>query len=348
MINLDNFDPNGCSFANGNFIGLPFDEKAAQIVFLPVPWEVTVSYSAGCARAADNILNASYQLDLYDADVKDAWKIGIFLRPLSKKILAKSDKYRQLACQHIEQVEQKLKPKKSTLAAVNKACTQLQDWVEKHSAEILDSGKIVGLIGGDHSTPLGLLRALGKKHKKEHFGVLHIDAHCDLRDAYEGFTYSHASIFRNALESVPNISKLVQVGIRDYCQEELDYAKSQGERVKIYFDQNIKEAQYQGKNFHKICLDIVAQLPQLVYISFDIDGLDPKLCPNTGTPVAGGFELQQMYYLVKLVALSGRQIIGFDLVETGIGSEWDGNVAARMLYKMANLAAFSQGLASMA
>lgn len=338
----EDFDPNGCSLANGNFIGLPFDEDSARIVFLPVPWEVTVSYSAGTARAAENILRASYQLDLYDADVIDAWQVGIFMRPMNRKLLRLSDKTRYLACQHIERVERREKPKQKQLAKINERCARVHDWVEEQAAALLQEGKMPVVVGGDHSTPLGLIRAVGKHYAEQKFGILHIDAHADLRPAYEDFTYSHASIFYNVLREVPNVSQLTQVGIRDYCEQELDVATADG-RVKMFFDQDIKEAQYRGETYHKICEQIIATLPDLVYVSVDIDGLDPKLCPNTGTPVAGGFELQQVFYLFKLLVQSGRTIIGFDLVEVGAASEWDGNVAARLLYRLANFAARSQG-----
>ena len=344
MINLEDYDPSACSMANGNLVGLPFNEENAQVVLLPVPWEVTVSYNAGTARAIDNIIQASYQLDLYDADIQDAWKMGIYVLPTHEETLAKSDKYRQLAEEHIHNIENNLPINTALLQEINQACEAVHQWVEHTAKAQLDQNKLVGLIGGDHSTPLGLIRAISQKYAHQSFGILHIDAHCDLRKAYEDFTYSHASIFYNALETIPNISKLVQVGIRDYCQEEVDYAHSQGNRVKIYFDQYIKEAAYNGKTFHAICQEIIEELPELVYISFDIDGLDPKLCPNTGTPVAGGFELQEMFYLIKQVVASGRKIVAFDVVEVGIQSEWDGNVAARLLYKMANLAGRSQGL----
>ncbi len=338
----EDFDPNGCSLANGNFIGLPFDEESAKIVFLPVPWEVTVSYNAGTARAPENILRASYQLDLYDPDVQDAWEVGIFMRPASRKLLRLSDKTRYLACQHIERVERREKIKKTQIRKINERCARVHDWVEKEATELLEKDKFVALIGGDHSTPLGLIRAVGKRYAGEKFGILHIDAHADLRPAYEGFVYSHASIFYNVLREVPNLSRLTQVGIRDYCEQELDVASADG-RVKIFFDQDIKEAQYAGKTYRDTCADIIATLPDLVYISIDIDGLDPKLCPNTGTPVAGGFELQEVLYLCKMLVQAGKKIIGFDLVEVGSSSEWDGNVAARILYRLANLSARSQG-----
>lgn len=341
-MSIQDYNPNECSLENGNLVGLPFDEQTARVILLPVPWEATVSYSAGTAKAAENIVQASYQLDLYDADVEDAWKLGIYVRPLDKKILEHSNETRKLAKKHIKRIEKREKIDKKELAEINKQCHALKNWVYSQTSEILNAGKLVGLIGGDHSTPLGLLQALGERHSE--FGILHIDAHCDLRNAYEGFTYSHASIFYNTLEQVYSARKLVQVGIRDYCQEEVDYIAEQGDRITVFTDQAIKESLYKGKSFHHICEQIIAELPQLVYISFDIDGLDPKLCPNTGTPVAGGFELQEMFYLIKQVVLSGRKIIGFDLSEVGAASEWDGNVGARVLYKLCNLMGHSQEL----
>src|SRR5690606_22350870 len=202
--------------------------------------------------------------------------------------------------------------------------------------ELLNAGKLVGLVGGDHSTPLGFFKAIGDKHGD--FAILQIDAHADLREAYEGLTYSHASIMFNALAEIPSLKKLVQVGTRDYSHGEWDLIKNSNGRIVTYFDKQIKERAYEGECWKSIVDDIVNQLPQKVYISFDIDGLDPKLCPNTGTPVQGGFETQQVYYLFKKIVESGRHLIGFDLNEVGVSSdEWDENVGARILYKLCNL-----------
>jgi agmatinase len=208
--------------------------------------------------------------------------------------------------------------------------------VYEQTKDILAKGKLVGLLGGDHSTPLGYFKAIAEQYPD--FGILQIDAHMDLRKAYEGFNYSHASIMYNALEEIPQIKKLVQVGIRDFCDEEFDYMSNSDGRVVSYFDKDIKENLYEGGNWKNIVDDIVNQLPQYVFISFDIDGLNPKLCPHTGTPVQGGFEVQEIYYLFKKVMQSGRKIIGFDLNEIGVShDEWDENVGARILYKLCNI-----------
>ncbi|HNG06334.1 MAG TPA: arginase family protein, partial [Saprospiraceae bacterium] len=113
----------------------------------------------------------------------------------------------------------------------------------------------------------------------------------------------------------------------------------------VYYDHYIKQAIYRGDKFSKIVKEMISNLPDKVYISFDIDGLDPKLCPNTGTPVPGGFEFSEVCFIFEQIVESGRTIIGFDLVETGAaGNAWDGNVAARVVYKLASWMAKSNGI----
>lgn len=332
----NSFNPNGYGIKNGHFIGLPYSEKDAKVVLLPVPWEATVSYAAGTALGPNNILEASYQLDLVDWDQPKAWETPIYMYPPNADILENSNHCRTLAQAHIDTLEHQLPVDEVRLASINATAQAVHEWVYWQSKALLAEGKRVGLVGGEHSIPFGYLRALAEKYPN--FGILQIDAHCDLRQAYEGFLHSHASIFYNVLEQIPAVQKLVQVGIRDVCQAELDYAEEQGERVAIYSMQAIRQQLFEGQaTFQQICQAIVAQLPQQVYISFDIDGLDPKLCPNTGTPVPGGLEIEEAFYLLQQIKASGRQIIGFDLCEVGSAAEWDGNVGARVLYKLAVL-----------
>lgn len=342
---IDNFDPNGVCLANGNFAGLPFEEDAADVILFPIPWEVTVSYNAGTAGGPENIREGSLQLDLYDADIKDAWQLGIYMRPTEDIWWERSNDLREQAEEYIgllEKGEEITAPFLQNIAAkINEGTDNMVRWVHGETKHLLKKGKLVGLVGGDHSTPLGYLKALTEIHT-DGFGILQIDAHCDLRDAYEGFTHSHASIFYNALK-MSQVQRLVQVGIRDYCSDELAIIQKSDGRIQTFFDQNIKEKQYNGITWNEICEEIVATLPQKVYVSFDIDGLDPKHCPDTGTPVPGGFEMQEMFYLLKKVVLSGRTIIGFDLSEVGGEFEWDGNVGARIVYKLCNLMGRSNG-----
>jgi len=341
MADITDFDPDAVSNPNNGIFGLPFTEEEAKLVLLPVPWEVTVSYKPGTARAPEHICTASMQVDLADDDICDGWKRGIFLREIDKNILAKSDYLRKEAELYINYISEcdvsdgnKYMPK--VLKGICEGSAFLNNWVYEQIKELLDKGKLVGLLGGDHSTPLGFFKAIGEKYNE--FGILQIDAHCDLRKCFENFKYSHASIMYNALEEIPTLTKLVQIGTRDYSEGELAYAKNSGGRVVTYLDKTLKERMYEGETWKEIVDEIVGQLPQKVYISFDIDGLDPKLCPNTGTPVQGGLETQQVYYLFRKIMESGRHLIGFDLNEVGISlNEWDENVGARVLFKLCNL-----------
>jgi agmatinase len=341
MINLKEFDPNSVGNPNNNIFGLPITEEDAALVLLPVPWEVTVSYKAGTARAPEHICKASMQVDLLDTDVKDGWHHGFYMRDIEKKVLLKSDYLRKEAELFINYISQgedidANKFMTKTLKEVNAGSLFLNNWVYEQTKELLDKGKLVGLVGGDHSTPLGFYKAIAEKHGD--FGILQIDAHCDLREAYEGFKYSHASVMYNALAEIPQLSKLVQVGIRDYSQGEKDFITSTNGRVITYFDKDIKERMFEGDSWRVVADEIVKHLPDKVYISFDIDGLDPKLCPHTGTPVQGGFETEQVFYLFKKMMQSNKQLIGFDLNEVGVSTdEWDENVGARVLFKLCNL-----------
>ncbi len=343
MTDLSQFDPNSVGLKSNNIFGLPFKQEDAALVLLPVPWEVTISYRDGTSRGPENIYDASMQIDLYDPDVVDGWKKGFYMMPVDKNIKKKSDFLRQCAeliISHLVDggVVAENEQLSGKLAEVNRGGELLYNWVKEMTGNLLKDGKKVGLIGGDHSTPLGFIKALSEMHSD--FGVLQIDAHADLREAYEGFTYSHASIMYNVLKDIPQVSKLVQVGIRDYCDEELMLIRQNPDRISTFFDKDIKEQQFEGSTWKQICDQIVNELPQKVYISFDIDGLDPKLCPNTGTPVPGGFEVEQVLYLFKQVHKSGRELIGFDLNEVSCGEHSqdgiDSIVGARVLYKLCN------------
>lgn len=331
---LATFNPDGPGNSE-NIFGLPFTPETAEVVLLPVPWEVTVSYHRGAVHGPSSILKASTQVDLMLNDIPEAWKLGIAMLPVPDSLVGESDRLRHLSAQHVSRYEQQgtYTPNDPVLVKINEACENLNIYVKTRTLKLLDEGKMVGVIGGDHSTPLGFMRALSIHH--ERFGILQIDAHADLRKSYQGFISSHASIMYNALK-LSSVSKIVQVGIRDYSHEEaVVMQKAQG-RITTFFDDEIKSDFYQGKTWDAVCDNIIHALPEKVYISFDIDGLDPKLCPNTGTPVAGGLEYSQAVYLLWRLVKSGRRIIGFDLCEVSPGKEtdWDANVGARLLYQL--------------
>lgn len=341
MVDFSNYDPSSVGNPNNNIFGLPTTEEDAKLIIVPVPWEVTVSYSAGTARAAEAIFKASLQVDVFDPEVPEGWKQGFYMRQPDRKILMKSDYLRKEAELYIDYIAKGEEPGANqfmtkTLKEVNEGSVYLNNWVYEQTKALMKKGKLVGLLGGDHSTPLGYLKAIAEDF--DEFGILQIDAHCDLREAYEGFNYSHASIMYNSLNEIPQLKRLVQIGIRDFSEPEWAYVRNNNSRVITYFDADIRSRQYEGETWKQIAEEIVSKLPQNVYISFDIDGLDRKLCPHTGTPVPGGFEKEEVFYIFKKILESGKKIIGFDLSEVGVGeSEWNSNVGARMLFKLCNL-----------
>ncbi len=335
---LTRFDPNGVGLKNGKFIGLPFDEKDADIVLMSVPWDVTVSYAGGTSRGPGNILEASSQLDLFLPDAPETWKQGIYFMPPDQGLMKDNDCLRTKAEQYISALENGVDVLADDrlffiLQEINLACEKMVGRVYRQAKQLISQGKKTGLVGGDHSTPLGLIQALSEVH--EDMGILQIDAHCDLRKAYEGFVYSHASIFYNVLDRT-NVKKIVQTGIRDLCDAEFQMA-SEDERISLFLDNDIQRGVLDGIPFREIADEIVNQLPTSVYVSFDIDGLEPQLCPGTGTPVPGGLRYEQAIYLLRRIKESGREVVGFDLCEVGGKSEWDGNVGARMLYYLCSL-----------
>jgi agmatinase len=199
-------------------------------------------------------------------------------------------------------------------------------WIEKQ--------KLVGAIGGDHGSVYGAIAATCRAHRG--VGILHLDAHADLRVAFEGFTFSHASIMDNVVR-LPGLGRLVQVGLRDLSEEEVGRIEGSNGLIVAHYDHELHRAQASGVPFAYLCRRIAEELPQEVYLSFDIDGLDPALCPHTGTPVPGGLSFAQVNLLLACVVESGRRIVGFDLNEVvpgPDGDEWDANVGARLLYKM--------------
>jgi agmatinase len=349
---IKHFDPNGVG-AKGALFGLPFSPENAELVIIPVPWEVTVSYTAGTAKGPVAILKASSQVDLFQKDIPNAWKYGIAMLPIPDHIEAQSTELRELSASYIRDLEsgkitEDAPEALEIIEQIDAGCAQMVSWVKETAASWRQKGKNVALVGGDHSTPLGLIQDLASQHPK--FGILQLDAHADLRVAFEGFEYSHASITYNALK-LPQISKVVQAGIRDFCEDEAVMAAGSNGRIQTFYYQDLAARRFNGETWNKTCQDIIDACPQKVYISFDIDALDPKLCPNTGTPVPGGFEFEEVNHLLTALAASGKEIIGFDINEVSPGPEpddvdhndWDGNVGARLLYRLCNLMAVSQG-----
>jgi agmatinase len=342
------FDPNAAPDADSGVFGLPHEEKDAALVLLPVPWEATTSYGGGTSKGPAAIYAASGQVDIFDGDVVKPYTPGIFMRPESKEVRA-WNKTAKAAAQKVIKVGGNIGDRKDlqkALKTANDLGGKLNEWVRRETKALMAAGKIVGVVGGDHSIPYGAFQAAAETHGQ--FGLLHFDAHSDTRVAYEGFVWSHASIMYNALENIPQISKIVQVGIRDYCEQEHEFLLSLGDRAKVFFDRELAARRFKGEAWAKTADEIIAALPEKVWVTFDIDGLDPRFCPHTGTPVPGGQEFSEVNYLLGALAKSGRTIMGFDLVEVspapGGKDEWDANVGMRLLYKLVAWTFVSRGL----
>lgn len=286
----------------------------------------------------ETLLQASAQVDLFDIETGVAYEKGYHLLPEPQGLRTLNERLRPRALFVRSELESHGKLSadgKKAQAEVNHGCDEMVAEVYKQSRQVLSEGKRLGLLGGDHSTPEGGIRAISEKYRGE-FGILHIDAHADLREAYQGFKHSHASIMNNVMSAEWRPQRLVQVGIRDFCQEEYEFIRK-NPAIKTFFDLELKKELLAGVAWSQLCRQIVEALPQNVYVSFDIDGLSPEFCPHTGTPVPGGLSFDQALFLLWSINKSGRKVIGFDLNEVAPGSdgdEWDGNVGARLLYKL--------------
>ena len=327
------FDPNAAAAPDSGIFGLPSTPEDALVVLIPVPWEATVSYGGGTARGPAAILEASKQVDLFDLETGKPYEAGIAMLPSPRDVVAWNEQAKRLAAPVIEAGGAGSDAALAkNVREVNALGERLNAWVEAETRTWLERGKLVGVVGGDHSTPFGAIAAYARKYPG--LGVLHFDAHADLRAAYEGFQWSHASIMANVLDRIDGVARLVQVGIRDFCEEEHDRILGSAGRVRTFFDSELRARLQEGEPWAKLARAMVAELPQQVYVSFDIDGLDPALCPSTGTPVVGGLSFAEATRVLREVVASGRRIVGFDLNEVAPGeTEWDANVGARVLYK---------------
>lgn len=332
------FDPDAPATPGSGIFGLPHTREQAALILVPVPFDATTSYRPGTADGPSAIRQASAQVDLLDRHFGPVYERGIFMEEEDRQIRKLSAQAGALARPLIEAGSGESDPE--SLARVNAASESLNDFVHDRAARILAEGKIPGIVGGDHSTPFGAIRAIADRLGP--FGILHLDAHMDLRPAFEGFTFSHASIMHNVLTHIPQVSCLVQIGIRDCGAGEVEFARAQGRRVRVHYDDQWAEALLNGSHFSNLVDDALAPLPDNVYVSFDIDALDPSLCPHTGTPVPGGLSFNQAALILDALRRSGRRVVGFDLVEVAPGPvgtpEWDANVGARILYKLCGLA----------
>lgn len=333
-MDLTNFDPDA-PFDGSRLFGLPHSVDEAAVAVVPVPWDATTSYRQGTAAAPDNVLTASAQLDLYDLQTQEAWRSGIAMAAVDPQVQAWSAQ----ASDAVQRARAATDERTASAARdeANDAGERLSRWLHEHTASRLANGQIAAVLGGDHSVPLGAMLAAAERHRG--LGVLHVDAHLDLRAAYEGFTHSHASILHNVLERAPSLDAVVHVGVRDLCAAEWTRVQ-QDDRLHAFDDTRLSEALCAGTPWRELVGQMLAPLPSKIWITFDIDGLEPSLCPGTGTPVPGGLSWAHATTLLAAVVRSGRTIVGFDLCEVGPG-QWDAIVGARILYKLATSAIVS-------
>lgn len=338
------FDPDAASVPGSGIFGLPRDPARAEVHVIPVPFDATTSYRKGTHRGPDAVLRASRQVDLFDALTGRPYERGIALLDADERI-AKLNEEGSVKAERIIEVAGVIGSDAAlarTLGRVNVIGAELNRIVHAQTNAALDDGRLPVILGGDHSTPFGAIQACAERYPG--LGVLHFDAHADLRDAFEGFEWSHASIMFNVATKIPGVAKLVQVGIRDYGEREHAFIHESRGRVRTLFDADWQRAKFDVANLRELVKKRLDDLPAKVWVSFDVDGLDPTLCPNTGTPVPGGLSWSEAMLWLEELARSGREVVGIDLNEVSPGAtpddadSWDAIVGARLLYRLIGVA----------
>ncbi len=263
----------------------------AKAVILPIPYEKTVSYGKGTAMGPLAIIDASRSIELYDDEVNcEPCDIGIHT---------------------LEQINCDFEPKK------------MIDKVQKICNYLLKKEKFIISLGGEHTISLGCIRSFISA--RYDFSVLSIDAHCDLRNEYEGRKHCHATVMRRVVEQgIP----IVEVGIRSYSKEESEFITNSENTMILKAD----EIHNSGKDIWQS--RVLSNLKDRVYLSIDVDGFDPSIISTTGTPEPGGLSWQQVLTLLKKLFLQ-KEVIGMDVVELSPVKGFHGpNVlTAKLIYK---------------
>jgi agmatinase len=289
-----------------NFLGLEealSTYETAQVVVLPIPYEATVSYGGGTAAGPAAIITASQQVELYDREYDE-------------------ERVRRYGIH--------------TLPALDLPADGAE--ATAHIAQVVETqtraGKLVVGLGGEHTLSggfgRGILDAVG-----EPVTVLQIDAHSDLRDEYEGTPYSHACVARRLLED-PRVEQLLQLGIRSVCEEEVQVARQHPDRVRVWYTEEVHESDWRSE------LQARTQGRNL-YITIDVDGLDPAIIPATGTPEPDGLTWRQTLEILR-IACEGGRVVGLDCVELAPVEGLHGAdfAAAKLVYKAISYAMASR------
>ncbi|MBR4951672.1 MAG: arginase family protein [Alistipes sp.] len=337
------FDPNGIVPDNGNYFGFPIDAEDAALVLISAPWDTTVATRAGSSYAPDAIIEASRFVDFHEPMAPNSWRKGIATLPIdysiqdmSHRLRSDADKIINMSHSDADYIINNLMHDRR-LRRINEASGQVNEKIYEQSKMWLKRGKIVGLVGGDHSTSYGNIRAVSECY--DDFGVLQIDAQCNLKEECYGFSHSHLSVMHNVLSDVKNLKRLVAVGVREFSPREWQRSEDD-ERIRLFTGQYIWSSHFEGVNWATLCDQIIAELPENVYISLDIDGLTVECSPHTGTTISGGLRFPEVVYLMSKIVGSGRKIVGFDLTEVvpDVDDKTDAVIAARLLFKMCSMA----------
>lgn len=327
------FNPEGTFTDESSIFGMPKD-VSANLKLLPVAWEPTASFKKGTLNGPQAIFEASKQMDLYHPYFRKVYEGGVcWDTDLLEQTLKLNAESSPVASKVIKQIETGQTTEQNDIDFVNNQSKKLNELIYQASN---NSSQVVGLIGGDHSTPFGLIKSLSEKYNGN-FSIVHIDAHFDFRSAYQGFEFSHASIMHNVKTKLKKSPNIFQLGIRDFCESEYKFALK---KSTFLLDQEMHSKLLNGKTYHDCLDELFKNLNENIYISFDIDGLSPEFCPNTGTPVPGGITYNQATYLIQYLHKKGHKLIGFDLVEvspgksTKYGEGLDEIIAARILYEI--------------
>jgi len=274
---------------------------SSKIVILPAPYEHTVSYGKGASFGPDEILKASAFVEFYD------------------------DEFERELC--FEKGIATIEPLEFNGLVNQKAL----DLIEENVSKLLDVNKFVVTLGGEHTISSAPILSHYKKYPD--MSLLHFDAHSDLRDSYEGTKYSHASVMARVCEFFP-ADRIVQVGIRAQCREEAEFIKEKN--IKTFYASSIRRKKY-GENWQK---EIVSNLCDTIYISFDVDYFDPSIIPATGTPEPDGFLYSETLDVFREIIKANKKIIGFDVVELSKidNLSYPSLTTARLVYKILNFA----------
>ncbi len=296
-----------------NFGGLPEERSAldrARFVVVPAPYDGTTTFLKGTSRGPRAVIGASKNMELYDEE------LGI-------------ETYRSAPIHTLAVPSYEGWPPE-----------KVAEDLERCARAVVRDGRIPVTIGGEHSVSLGPIRACAAAFPR--LSVLHVDAHTDLRDEYEGTRFGHGCVMRRVLED-PGIASLVQVGIRSLSAEEVRVVKDatrHGGRLATFFAHAVRG----GAGLPSAYGEVHGRLTQDVYISVDVDAFDPALVPGTGTPEPGGLSWWEVTDLLRVVT-AAKRIRGFDVVETLPleGQAVSEFVAAKLIYRIMGYIARSEG-----